>query len=49
MRMVWTMNFDFNDPDLLSSNDVIRQLEPTGNFWYRWSIMMTGESHWILT
>jgi hypothetical protein len=23
------MNFDFNNPDLLSSNDVIRQLEPT--------------------
>ena len=23
------MIFDFNNPDLLSSNDVIRQLEPT--------------------
>lgn len=23
------MNFDFNNPDLLSSNDVIRQLDPT--------------------
>jgi hypothetical protein len=29
MRTVWTMNFDFNNADLLSSNDVIRQLEPT--------------------
>lgn len=29
MGTVWAMNFDFNNPDLLSSNDVIRQLEPT--------------------
>src|SRR5215469_244622 len=29
MRTMWTMIFDFNNSDLLSSNDVIRQLEPT--------------------